>query len=681
LLINGHENFRQLKLEGLDEKDALDYFEQLLVLSDNPVRLQTDELLRWFAKVQFHPLSIGLLARSLETGDLANLEARLNQLMLELPDNPIEATLQLVIEQLDEESRRLLPRLGVFQGGALLVNLVLTTRSEEQWKKFLPALVSTGLIQPEKVTNNFTFFKFHPILVPILWSHLDSKRQQALYQSHQQQYYELSLYLWDKNRQNPIESSAIFKCELNNFLFAVKGALTRTTDYAVDFADNVNEFLNYFGLQRDYKALNDQLARLARKVGSREWYLTEINLGKQLYSVGRYAKAATIFEGVLSGLDSTVSYERCIALSYLGRYFRFQGKAQQAATYYQQGLDLIPQLEQTKGVQRQTGLLYTDLADVLTDMGRYVEAKSAYEQSLAIKNGEQRGKAVVLGQLGTLALLQGELSDAQQRYQAALCLFQQLKEPISEAIIWHQLGMVDQTKEQWENAEHAYRQAAEIQETKGSLQSATQTWGQLASMMEGMGKWKEAETWYRKVIEVGQQLGDMLGVSKRLNNLANLLKNQSDCLTESQQLAEQALAISKTLDPATAQIWKTYHVLAQIADKEGNAEKAKKYRRLARETYTNFHGMKYDLRQYAPLILGIVAVVINGKACKEKLEPVLEMLKMVNQDTVNAIIQILKGERDVDKLCEPLDYQEAPIITAILEGIEQPESLKWFENV
>jgi hypothetical protein len=61
-------------LEGLAKEDALQYFEQLLVLSDNPVRLQTEELLRWFAKVQFHPLSIGLLARSLETEDLATLE-------------------------------------------------------------------------------------------------------------------------------------------------------------------------------------------------------------------------------------------------------------------------------------------------------------------------------------------------------------------------------------------------------------------------------------------------------------------------------------------------------------------------------------------------------------------------------------------------------------------------------
>ena len=127
-------DFRQLVLAGLDEEDALHYFERLLVLSDKPVYLQTNELLHWFAKVQFHPLSISLLAHSLETEDLANLETRLNQLIPESPNNPVEATLHLVIEQLDEESRRLLPRLGIFQGGAMediLLSVTELRKSEE----------------------------------------------------------------------------------------------------------------------------------------------------------------------------------------------------------------------------------------------------------------------------------------------------------------------------------------------------------------------------------------------------------------------------------------------------------------------------------------------------------------------------------------------------------------------
>jgi hypothetical protein len=42
---------------------------------------------------------------------------------------------------------------------------------------------------------------------------------------------------------------------------------------------------------------------------------------------------------------------------------------------------------------------------------------------------------------------------------------------------------------------------------------------------------------------------------------------------------------------------------------------------------------------------------------------------------------ILADERNMEKLCEPLNYEEAPIITAILEGIANPESLNWFEDV
>ncbi len=38
-----------------------------------------------------------------------------------------------------------------------------------------------------------------------------------------------------------------------------------------------------------------------------------------------------------------------------------------------------------------------------------------------------------------------------------------------------------------------------------------------------------------------------------LNNIAGLLQNQPNRLPEAQQFAEQALAIDKTLEPATAQ--------------------------------------------------------------------------------------------------------------------------------
>jgi len=754
------ENFRQLKLEGLDKEDALHYFEQLLVLSDNPVRLQTDELLRWFAKVQFHPLSIGLLARSLETEDLANLESRLNQLMLELPDNPVEATLQLVIEQLDEESRRLLPRLGVFQAGAMEdVLLDITEIPTGEWAKLRPLLETTGLIQVETLSNNSVpYLQFHPNLTTALQSYNEDLRHR-----HQLRYYELSGYLYNEDFKNPLETRAIVKRELPNLLFAVKEMLTKATDYhespnllkkhfseatdyhespilfvlkenlakirdyevnfvtcAVDFVSNMYWVLKTFGLQRDLVQLNQQAAKLAGEVGSQNWYSSKSGLGKQLLDAEHYTEAANIFNEILTVLGTTASYNRCSTLDNLGCCFFAQGQTELAVAYYQQGLETAQQLE-PQNVQHQTGALYFGLANAFLSMGRYADAQAAYEQSLAIVTelNHDSQMVVVNGQLGYLALVQDQLDEAEQYYKNTLAISQRFHEPTLEAIAWHQLGWVHQKANQLEDAEHAYRQSANIKEAQGNLSSVARTWNNLAAVTQMMGKWADAEAWCRKAIEADKQFGNAQNEAIRLSNLAAILQNQPDRLPEAQQLAEQALAIKKTLDPATAEVWKTYHILEIISYKQDNAPEAKKYSGLAHEAKANFAGTRYELKQeHSDLILAVarggnfidryqeysdlsLAMDFAGRYQEDSdlilaqedsdlsLAMVLDenietALKRYDEDWKNlktAIQQILAGERDVDKLCELLNYKESPIITAILEGIAQPESLKWFEDV
>ena len=122
--------------------------------------------------------------------------------------------------------------------------------------------------------------------------------------------------------------------------------------------------------------------------------------------------------------------------------------------------------------------------------------------------------------------------------------------------------------------------------------------------------------------------------------------------------------------PAKATIWNIYDTLAQIAYQQGNAQEAKKNRRLSREAKANFAGTRYELKQKHSKLILAVARGENMKITGNK------YWKNLN----TAIQQILAGERDVEKLCEPLTFYDAPIITAIIEGIEQPDSLKWFEE-
>jgi tetratricopeptide (TPR) repeat protein len=580
---------RSLPLGGLDKEDALAYFQSLMKLPpapqfDPPKR---EVLLELFKLVDFHPLSIGLLARQLKVRRPAELGQRLEALIAETPDNPLLASLNLSLERLDDQAQRWLPRLGVFQGGAFEDELlVITEFSEEQWQKLRPALEATGLIQTEHLPGfNVPYLKFHPTLALALWSRLSSDEQAELLTRHRLRYYLLSRYLYVEARKNPHEARAIAQRELPNLLVAVHGALDAGEEWAVEFVNDVNRLLYYYGFNRDRALLAQRAEQLRGEVGTRTWYLTRINVGEQLFIAGRYQQAAQVFSEVLTGLDKQPSPKRCITLHWLGKCFHAQGQPAQAAELYRQGLVVAKELEASEDVKRQMGITQTTLADVLRDMGDYGEARIAYETALTIieEIGDLRSAAVIKGQLGTLALRQGNLQDAAQRHREALTTFQRLNQPAMEAVAWYLLGRVYQEAEQWDVAEHAYRESARIEESQGNRAGAAKTWNQLAKVTELAGKPEEAVPWHLKAIEDAKSVEDWLQVSKSLHNLAlNLLLDQPNRLQEARLRAEEALGIRKTLDPAAAEIWKTYGLLAEIADKQGDTTQAKNYRRLSR---------------------------------------------------------------------------------------------------
>jgi tetratricopeptide (TPR) repeat protein len=674
-----------LSLGGLGREDALAYFQSLMKLPPAPQfdPPERNVLLELFKLVAFHPLSIGLLARQLKVRRPAELGQRLEALVAETPDNPLLASLNLSLERLDDEARQWLPRLGVFQGGAMEPCLLAITEfSEEEWHTLRPALEATGLIQPEHLPGfNVPYLKFHPTLAPTLWSRLSAEERAELLARHQLRYYQLSDYLHQEDRQHSHQACATAQWELPNLLYAVHGALDAGEEWAVEFVDKVNWFLDCFGLNRDRAALNQRVEKAGGKEGSRSWFLALTNLGEQLYSEARYQEAVQVFNSVLAGLGEQPSYERCLTLGRLGRCFEAQGQAAQAGSLYRQGLAVAEKLEVSEDVKRQMGVTLNDLASVLMQMGHYDEARTACEKSLVIKKevGDARGEATAQGNLGTLAMLQGNLSEAQQYHQVALTIFQQLNEPESQAVAWHQLGRVYEEAKQWDAAEQAYREAARITEGLGMLagnNGAIATWNQLALVTEYAGRLEAAEAWYCKAIEGGKAIKDMANVAKMVGNLAELLQNQPNRLSEAWQLAQEALAIFKTIDPAVAEIWKIYNVLAEISDKQHDSTQAQEYRRLSREARAGFAGTRYELRELGSFIAQVVAAADEVEV-RQQLEPLLkELAKYVPSSLIASIHQVLEGERDEDVLCEPLDLGSSMFINAILRGIADPETLK-----
>ncbi|MDM8558570.1 tetratricopeptide repeat protein [Candidatus Parabeggiatoa sp. HSG14] len=572
-----------LSLTGLNTVDALDYFQRLLKLPPAPSVTRLPKravILDLFRQVEFHPLSIGLLGKQLKMYRPSKLGLRLEKFIAETPDDPLLASLNLSLDKIDEEAKQWLPRLGVFQGGALLGNLIAITEiPESELYTLFATLISVGLIQFEGLTSDVTYIRFHPTLAPALKTRLSAEELAQLLARHQERYYQLSGYLHSEDFKNPHQARAIVQRELPNLLYAVKGALAAKTDNAVEFVEKVNLFLDNFGLNRDRADLTQQ----AEQIGG---YLAMYNKGQHLYSQGQYQAAVQVFNEILTSLGELPCYERCATLIRLGRCFAMQGQAEQAIDHYRQGLAVAEKLEQSKDVKRLKGALHTDLADVLSDKGDFEEARKAYEASLVLAKGldDHRMVAVANGQLGTLALLQNNLQEAAERYREALVIFQRLNEPKSEAGFHHQLGMVYDEAQQWDAAEQAYRESARINEQQGNLAHAVRTWDCLATVNRMAGKFEAADAWYRKAIEGAKSVGDLVQVASSLGNLADLLQtNYPNRLPEAQQLAEEALAIMKTLDSSVSEIWQTYNILAEIAEQQNEPDKAAEYRRLSDE--------------------------------------------------------------------------------------------------
>jgi tetratricopeptide (TPR) repeat protein len=310
---------------------------------------------------------------------------------------------------------------------------------------------------------------------------------------------------------------------------------------------------------------------------------------------------------------------------------------------------------------------------VLKDLGEYSEAQQMYENSVVIAKAidDQRGIAIAENGLGTLAVLQGNLFTAMQKYQFVLKIFSQLQEPAAVADSLRKLGMMYEEFQQWGQADQAYREAARINEKRGDTNGTFNCYGQLANLSVKMNRLTDAEGWYRKILSISRVVSDRVGESKALVSLAYLLSDQPNHLSEAQQLATAALEIDRTVDPAAAAIWGTYRLLAKIAIAQGETDAAREYRQLARTAKAAFAGTQFELQRLAPFIESVVAAV-GDAAAREQLEPELVRgVEFGKGQLVAAIRRVLAGEREIEVLWDDLDLDDSMIIAAILGRVSE----------
>jgi tetratricopeptide (TPR) repeat protein len=323
--------------------------------------------------------------------------------------------------------------------------------------------------------------------------------------------------------------------------------------------------------------------------------------------------------------------------------------------------------------------LLIDLGTVLSFLGQYAQAQAHYEHALqeqrAIK--DTYNEAVTLGQLGNLALVQRDYPQARSRHLQALEQFRTIGNPAQQAIAWYQLGRVAEEQRAWGEAERCYRESLALEERVGNAAGAADTCSQLAIVAESAGRPAEAEGWYKGALERIERVepGGMAHAGY-LSNLADLLVNEVQAgraarsrLVEARHYAEKARHI-KEQPGVSAELWKTYAILAKIAELEEQPEVARDYRRRERESFAAFAGNRYWIdRQHAGLIEAIVAAARGDAQAQAAVEAELPKLEEQGCHVSNAVQRIWKGERDWQVLAEGLDPLSALLLLRVLETL------------
>ncbi len=278
-----HYTAKNISLTGLAESDALEYFRHLYKLSVHLKSPKSSDLLQLFKLINFHPLSIGMLAISLRTMQPLVLKENLTTL-LTTQTNSLWLILNFILKGLEVEVQKtgwqywlarifhnninkkltinsttlsLLPRLGVFQNGVFEPDLLeITDITKKQWSLLSSVLKDAGLIQFENLPLfKVPYIKFHPVLAPTLWSHIAEERDKV-FSDYQQRYAQLSAYMAYEEGKNTDQVRNLIRRDFSNLIYAVSNALDAKATWAPQFVRNLSLYLTVFGFEQDKERLN-----------------------------------------------------------------------------------------------------------------------------------------------------------------------------------------------------------------------------------------------------------------------------------------------------------------------------------------------------------------------------------------------------------------------------------------
>ena len=276
------------------------------------------------------------------------------------------------------------------------------------------------------------------------------------------------------------------------------------------------------------------------------------------------------------------------AIGDLATALRDVGRLDEALEAAEKGMAIDRRL----GRDREVAASHGQCASILMAQGRYSEADARYDEALAAarRAGDKGLEGSVLQHQGSLADNMIQLDRAASLYQSALKLFQDMNDDAAEMRTCNLLGVAEQNSGRLAEARAWYERSREIALRLGntpSLGGAAHNIG-IVCQMEGEAALRRGdETTARARFEDAKRsLEECLRLWKQVANEPDLALSYSQLaqvhlllgdLAEAERHAHQAREIRERL--GLKEVFKDYHILAEIAHARGDSAQAAEWER------------------------------------------------------------------------------------------------------
>ncbi|MCZ6763432.1 MAG: tetratricopeptide repeat protein [Alphaproteobacteria bacterium] len=228
---------------------------------------------------------------------------------------------------------------------------------------------------------------------------------------------------------------------------------------------------------------------------------------------------------------------------------------------------------------------WNELGHLRRRAGQYDLARLAYERvlSLANQSGSRPAAAAAMGNLGVVALAQGNVSGAQVRFREALGLARELEDQRAEAAALGNLGLACQSLGDLSDAERNFVASLKLHEELGLFDRAAADHGRLGAVYEARDMLDEADTHLRQAVVICEEIGARQAQGSHVAALG-LVRQKRGEIPAAGAAHRQALAIARELGDEEAIADQTVH-LGTVARTDGDLDAACGYWRAAMAMY------------------------------------------------------------------------------------------------